>query len=176
MKQLIIFLLLLSAPTMAVMAQENPKQITYTTYFGTGIAMSEPSHTPFNWQAMAHYHIGKRWNIGAGTGISVYEKVLIPLYASTQFFITKSNKLAPYIECNLGGAFATEKKVRGGFYLSPSIGMQVGISQVLKINLAIGYELQKLKRTKGYTDEYFRTEIEEQLSHHSIAFKIGLTY
>ena len=72
-------------------------------------------------------------------------------------------------------AFAPGKEANGGLYLSPSVGIQLKISHKLKVNLAIGYELQKLKRVKKDSNEYFTTEFEEQLSHNSITFKIGLT-
>lgn len=175
MKPFIILLLILFAPTITALGQTNEKRISYTTNLGTGLSMSSPSYTPFTWQVMGHYHISQRWAIGVGTGLSVYEKILIPLYASAQFFITKPRKLIPYLECNVGGAFTPNEEASGGFYLSPSIGIQLKISQKLKMNIAIGCELQKLKQLKKSTNEYFATEFEEQLSHNSITLKIGLT-
>ena len=64
----------------------------------------------------------------------------------------------------------------GGFYLSPSVGAQVKLTQKLKMNIALGYEIQQLERLKQRTDEYFHTEFKEELSHHSITLKVGLTY
>ena len=72
--------------------------------------MSQPSCTPFIGQVIAHYHINQRFTIGAGSGLSVYEKVLVPLYANVQFFITQPRKLTPYLECNIGGSFAAAKR------------------------------------------------------------------
>ena len=129
--------------------------------------MSQPSSTPFIGQVIAHYHINQRFTIGAGSGLSVYEKVLVPLYANVQFFITQPRKLTPYLECNIGGSFAAAKEANGGFYLSPSIGTQLKLTQKLKMNFALGYEIQKLERLKEHTDEYFHTKFKEKLSHHT---------
>lgn len=176
MKKSILTAILLSFIVVYANGQTDKRHFSYTAYAGTGISMSQPSRTPFTGQLIAHYHINQRFAIGAGSGLSVYEKLLIPLYASAQFNIIKPRKLTPYLECNIGGSFATSKEANGGFYLSPSVGVQFRISRKLKMNLALGYELQELERLKKYTDQYFHTEFKEELSHHSITIKIGLTY
>lgn len=102
MKQFIYTSILLFILTTNVNGQTNNKPVTYTTYLGSGLSMSQPSHTPFTWELMAHYHINRHFTIGAGSGLSFYEKLLIPLYASTQFFFTKPKKVVPYLECNIG--------------------------------------------------------------------------
>lgn len=155
--------------------QKGEQCFSYSTSLGTGIAMSEPSFTPFLWQVAGHYHLNRRLSVGAGTGISVYEKALIPLYASVQFSILKPKKLTPYLECNVGTAFAPDKEANGGFYLSPSLGVRWMISQKLKLHFSVGYELQELERLKKHTDSYFAKEFKEELSHHSISFKVGVT-
>ena len=83
--------------------------------------------------------------------------------------MTRPKKLTPYLECNIGGSLAAAKETNGGFYLSPSVGAQVKLTQKLKMNIALSYEIQR-------TDEYFHTEFKEELSHHSITLKVGLTY
>lgn len=174
MKQLLFTVMLLTTLTATLQAQAQERAFTYTTRIGTAIALNEPACTPFLWQALAHYNLGQRFAIGAGTGVSIYEKTLIPLYGSVQFNLLKPRKLTPYIECNAGGAFATDKEVNGGFYLSPAIGMRIRLSQKLKLDLAIGYESQKLERVKEHTDTHFATEFKEKLNHHSITFKAGI--
>ena len=84
--------------------------------------MNQPSYTPFNWQIVSHYHISQRFAIGAGSGLSVYEKLLIPLYASAQFYITKPRRLTPYLECHIGGSLPqTEKQTEAFTSLLPSV-------------------------------------------------------
>lgn len=176
MKHFIFTLTLLFLIVIHADGQTDNKHFSYTTYIGTGLSMSQPSQTPFNWQIIAHYHIGQRLTIGAGSGLSIYEKALIPLYANAQFFMTRPKKLTPYLECNIGGSLAAAKETNGGFYLSPSVGAQVKLTQKLKMNIALGYEIQQLERLKQRTDEYFHTEFKEELSHYSITLKVGLTY
>ena len=176
MKHFIFTLTLLFLIVIHADGQTDSKHFSYTTYIGTGLSMGQPSQTPFNWQIIAHYHIGQRFTIGAGSGLSIYEKALIPLYANAQFFMTRPKKLTPYLECNIGGSLAAAKETNGGFYLSPSVGAPVTLTQKLKMNIALGYEIQQLERLKQRTDEYFHTEFKEELSHHSITLKVGLTY
>lgn len=103
MKHFIFTLTLLFLIVIHADGQTDSKHFSYTTYIGTGLSMGQPSQTPFNWQIIAHYHIGQRFTIGAGSGLSIYEKALIPLYANAQFFMTRPKKLTPYLECNIGG-------------------------------------------------------------------------
>lgn len=174
MKRFILITLLFAVLT-GIQGQAQEKRFAYSTSIGTGIAMNEPACTPFTWQVSAHYHLDRRFAIGAGTGISVYEKALIPLYGSIQFSLIKPRKLTPYVECNVGGAFAADKEANGGLYLSPSLGTRLRVSEKIKVNFAVGYELQKLERTKKHADAQFATEFKEELSHHSITFKVGIT-
>lgn len=176
MKKSTFIFILLSFIAIYADGQTVHKHFSYTASIGTGVSMSQPSCTPFIGQVIAHYHINQRFTIGAGSGLSVYEKVLVPLYANVQFFITQPRKLTPYLECNIGGSFAAAKEANGGFYLSPSIGTQLKLTQKLKMNFALGCEIQKLERLKEHTDEYFHTKFKEKLSHHTITFKVGLTY
>ena len=136
MKKFIFIFALLSFITVCADGQTDSRRLSYTTYIGTGFSMNQPSYTPFNWQIVSHYHISQRFAIGVGSGLSVYEKLLIPLYASAQFKVNRK----------------------------------------FKLNLMAGYELQKLERTKKQEDPYFHTTFKEELSHHSITLKIGLTY
>lgn len=168
--------MLLSFVAIYADGQTDNKHFSYTAYIGTGLSVSQPSRTPFTGQIMVHYHFNQRFSVGAGSGLSVYEKALIPLYASARFFIIKPRKLTPYLECNIGGSFAAARATNGGLYLSPSAGAQVRLTQKLKMNFALGYEMQKLERRKQHADEYFRTGFKEELSHHTVTFKVGLTY
>ena len=51
------------------------------------IEYSTPAATPFSLQVLGYYAINKRFSVGVGTGLSIYEKVLIPLFADTKFLI-----------------------------------------------------------------------------------------
>ena len=120
MKKFIFIFALLSFITVCADGQTDSRRLSYTTYIGTGFSMNQPSYTPFNWQIVSHYHISQRFAIGAGSGLSVYEKLLIPLYASAQFYITKPRRLTPYLECHIGGP-QTEKQTEAFTSLLPSV-------------------------------------------------------
>ena len=71
----------------------------------------------------------------------------------------RPRRLTPYLECHIGGSFATDREANGGFYLSPSIGAQFKVNRKFKLNLMAGYELQKLERTKKQEDPYLNTTV-----------------
>lgn len=176
MKRL-IFIILLCIAVNSVKAQTTGEsKITFATTIGTGLSMSEPSSTPFTWQILGYYSLTERWSVGAGTGLSFYEKMLIPVYGDVRFQIGRERKFTPYAECAVGYSFALSGNANGGFFMNPSIGIQYPLKNKMKLQLAVGYELQELERLKKHTDSYFAKEFEEQLSHHSISVKIGLRF
>lgn len=171
----ILFTLIFVFTTVALNAQ-LPERLSLSTSIGTGIPMSAPASTPFSWQVLGHYEINKRLSTGIGTGISCYEKTLIPLFADAKFTITKPRKLTPYLECGFGYSFAPGKNVNGGFYLNPSVGLQYAIHTDTKFFIALGYELQKLERLKSYENSLLITEFAEKLNHNSISVRVGITF
>lgn len=46
----------------------------------------------------------------------------------------------------------------------------------MKLQLAVGYESQGMKRLKKQADSYFSKEFEEQLGHQSISIKLGFCF
>ncbi|GAE85669.1 hypothetical protein [Bacteroides reticulotermitis] len=76
----------------------------------------------------------------------------------------------------MGYAFAPQRKVNGGFFINPSIGVQYPLAGKMKLQLAVGYELQEFERLKTQTDNQFRKEFAEQLSHHSLSVRLGLKF
>lgn len=152
------------------------ERLSFATTVGTGIAISTPSFTPFTWQVVGYYSLGKRFSMGAGTGVSVYEKTLLPLFAAVKFTLLKDRKFSPYAECNAGYAFAPDKNANGGFYLNPAVGVQYALRGTKKIVIAIGYEYQKLQRLKTYENQLFRAEFTEELRHSSLSFKVGFLF
>lgn len=176
MKRL-IFISFFSLSIFTAEAQtENDNKFSFTTTLGTGISMNTPSSTPFTWQVICYYNMTGRWSIGAGTGLSFYEKTLIPVYGDVKFQIGRERKLTPYLEFGAGYSFAPASDANGGFFMNPSIGVQYPLKNKMKLQLAVGYELQELERLKKQTDSYFHKEFEEQLSHHSISLKIGVKF
>lgn len=172
-----IFIILLSSVIISAKAQNTFKEkISFATTVGTGLSMSEPSVTPFTWQVLGYYNLTDRWSMGAGTGLSFYEKMLIPVYGDIRFQIGRERKFTPYAELAIGYSFAPTSNTNGGSFINPSIGIQYPLKNKMKLQLAIGYELQDLERLKTHTDAYFSKEFAEKLNHHSLSAKIGLIF
>ncbi len=174
MKRLILLFIILS--TASIASAKRGDNVILSANVGTAIDFSQPSCTPFNWQIIGLYKISDRFYAGIGTGVHIYEKGLLPLFADAKFLIAKPKKFTPYVECALGHSFAPEKKANGGFYFNPSIGIQYPILKDKKISFAIGYELQELERIKSSENELFKAEFLEKLSHNSISMKIGIIF
>lgn len=175
MKKIFLTLIVLFAVIAGVKAQDT-NRFSFATTIGTGIPMSTPSSTPFEWQVLGYYNFNGRFSAGIGTGISVYEKVLIPLFADVKFNITKPRKFTPYLECGAGYSFAPDKNANGGIYLNPAVGIQWAVCPKMKLLLAVDYEMQKHERLKNYNNQYFEAEFKEQLSHNAISIKIGVLF
>ncbi|MDR1115211.1 MAG: hypothetical protein LBL33_03510 [Tannerella sp.] len=176
MKRLVFMILLCIAVSSAKAQTGDESKISFATTVGTGLSMSEPSSTPFTWQVLGYYNLTGRWAAGVGTGLSFYEKMLIPVYGDIRFQIGRERKFTPYAELGAGYSFAVAGNTGGGFFLNPSIGIQYPLKNKMKLQLAVGYELQELERLKKHADNYFLKEFEERLNHHSISFKAGLRF
>lgn len=79
-----IFLSLIIFIVLGTKAQRGGHFIFGTT-IGTGIALSTPESTPFTWSLLGYYSIGRRFSAGIGTGLSFYEKTVIPLFVTAKF-------------------------------------------------------------------------------------------
>lgn len=170
-----IFLSLIIFIVLGTKAQRGGHFIFGTT-IGTRIALSTPESTPFTWSLLGYYSIGRRFSAGIGTGLSFYEKTLIPLFVTAKFTLLPLRKFTPYLECGAGYSFAPDPNANGGFYLNPSVGLQYTLRENKKIFLTLGYELQKLERLKNYENSLFRAEFAEKLRHHSISIKVGFLF
>ena len=175
MKKIFLTLVVLFAVVAGVTAQDT-KRFSFATAIGTGIPMSTPSSTPFEWQILGYYNFNQRFSAGIGTGISVYEKAVIPLFADVKFNITKPRKFTPYLDCGAGYSFAPDKNANGGIYVNPAVGVQWSVCTKMKLLFAVGYEMQKYERLKSYNSQYFDAEFKEQLNHNSISIKIGVMF
>ena len=159
-------------------SQTNEKEckISFATTIGTVLSMSTPSKTPFTWQVLGYYNLTDRWAVGAGTGLSFYEKTLIPVFGDVKFQIGRTRKFTPYAELAMGYSFAPASDASGGYFANPSIGIQYPLNNGMRLQFAVGYEWQDLKRLKKHSDNYFAKEFEEKLWHQTISFKLGLRF
>lgn len=171
-----IFLLLITVVAVTGIEAQPKERFSFATSVGTGIALSTPKSTPFEWQVVGYYRLNRRFSAGIGTGVSVYEKTSIPLFADVRFALTKPRKFTPFWEWAAGYGFAPGKDVNGGFFLNPSLGVQCKVCGRQKVFIALGYEIQKLERLKKYEFPLFTAEFAEKLNHRSISVKAGLVF
>ena len=175
MKKTLLILVVLIAVIAGAKAQDT-NRFSFATTIGMGIPMSSPASTPITWQALGYYNLTSRWAVGVGTGLSFYEKTLLPLYGDVKFQIGRERKITPYLELAAGYSFALSKDAVGGYFFNPSVGIQYQLKNSMKLRLAVGYESQDMKRLKRQSDSYFSKEFEEQLWHQSISIKLGLCF
>ena len=154
----------------------HAQKFAVQTSVGTGIVLSAPSATPVLWRVAGQYRVVERLSVGAGTGLSCYEKTLIPVFADVGFLLTKPHKFTPFLECRVGYAFAPCHDANGGFYLNPVIGVRYAVGHRHGIFVAIGYESQDLERLKTYGSHFLKVEFAEKLRHRSIAVEVGFGF
>lgn len=171
------FIILLSILVISAKAQNFFKdKISFATTVGTEIPTNTPSTVPFTWQVLGYYHLTDRWSFGAGTGLSIYEKTLIPVYGDVKYQIGRERKFTPFVELALGYSFAASSSTNGGAFANPSIGVEYPLKNKIKLQLAVGYTGQEFKRLKQQTDGYFHKEFAEKLCYNSVSFRLGLRF
>jgi hypothetical protein len=169
MKKILFITFLLFVAT--AFAQKADK-FSLSSSVGTGICMNVPSHTPLECHVTASYHLSNHLSAGIGIGASLYEKMLIPVYATVKYDLSKCKFLTPFASCSIGYGFTPAGDANGGFYLSPSMGVAYRLKRS-NVFLSIGYEFQKMQRRKSQCQNLFDVEFVEHLSHHLMAIQIG---
>ncbi len=147
-----------------VPAQELPR-FSCSASVGTGFGLTRPSSVPVVWRVTGHYNVSRRFSVGAGTGVSCYEKNAraalcrceVPAYAPPQLYAL--------CRCAAGYAFAPRRDANGGLLLNPELGVQYALRCGVHLFFAAGYELQRLERLRKYEGRWFSAEFAEQLSH-----------
>lgn len=174
MKTLLLSLLL--AGLLSCAQAQPDRRFGGTVSLGTAIALSEPARTPFTGRIAGYYNLGGRLAVGAGTGLAVYEKVLVPVFGEVRFLLTRPRRFTPYLSCGAGYAFAPAKDANGGFCLYPCIGVRYARSGNGTWFFAVGYERQALERLKRYRNDLFTAEFVERLRHHAVSFTLGFGF
>ncbi len=166
-----------SLAAIAVSAQgKGENKFVFATAFGTGVSLGGIPNTPITWQVLGYYNLTDRWAVGAGTGLSFYEKMLIPVFGDVRYQIGRERLFTPYVELAAGYSFAPARAANGGLFLNPSVGVQFPLKNRLKLQLALGYELQKLERLRTSSDAYFNKAFAEKLNHNSLSIRLGVLF
>jgi hypothetical protein len=151
-------------------------RVSYSTAFGTGIDMGSPASNPFIWQIIGSYNFNEHVSAGIGSGVSLYEKPIIPLFADVKFKVRKQGKFIPFIEFGAGYGIATSDNTNGGIYINPSIGVSYSVYKRTKLFIAAGYESQKMELLKRYENNLISVEFAEKLRHNLISVKVGVEF
>lgn len=168
-------MVLLAAPFFAVRGQEAPR-FCCSTAVGTGFGLNRPASTPLVWRITGYYNVGRRFSVGAGTGLSFYEVALVPLHADAMFLLARPRKFTPYVEFVAGYAFALRGDADGGLMLSPAVGVQYALRGGMHLFFSAGYGLQKLERLREYGGDWFSAGFCEKLGHGSLLFQVGVLF
>ena len=107
------------------------------------------------------YQVNPNFSLGIGTGLRYYfdaEVALIPIFADFRGNLLIDSKISPYISLGIGYSFdATNSFERAGFMMSPNLGVCFKVSEKSAMNIALGYEMQKMDfyLTDSYDYFYF---------------------
>lgn len=140
---------------------------------GTGISLSEPASTPVVWRVTGSYDIGARFSVGIGTGLSFYEKTLVPLFADARLLLMRPRRVTPYVGFAGGYAFAPSGEAKGGPMFSPAIGVRYALHGRGVVFFEAGCEWQRLERLREYEGRYLSAAFAERLRHRTLLLKIG---
>lgn len=173
MRNIILVILFLCG---SIAHAQEVKRISLTTIIGTGLDMSKPSYTPFIGQIIGNYNFNERFSVGVGTGVSIYEKPLIPIFTDARIYVCKPRRFTPFIKCGAGYGFAVSDNANGGIYINPAIGISCVVHKGMKLLVQMGYDIQKLERLKGYENDIIYAEFVEKLNHNIISLKIGVEF
>lgn len=144
---------------------------------GTGVAaLGEPASTPVVWRVTGSYDLGTRFSVGVGTGLSFYEKTLVPLFADARLLLTRPRRFTPYVGFAGGYAFAPSGEAKGGMMLSPAVGVQYALRGRGALFFEAGCEWQRLERLREYEGRYFSAAFAEKLRHSTLLLKVGVRF
>lgn len=153
----------------------DAKTVSYTATLGAGIAADGRAST-FALRAAAHYNLTERWAAGVGTGVLVYEKVLVPLFADVRYMIGRERLLTPFAEAAVGYSVTLSTDAHGGVVVNPSVGVQWRASGGVRLLLSVGWETQRFERLISRTDTYSHKEFAERLTRGAATLSLGVAF
>jgi hypothetical protein len=172
-----ITLLLITVCMMAqLQAQTLREKIHFSTNLTLGMPLADSDVKPLSLLVSAEYQLHPRLSAGLGSGISKYDHLMLPVFATFHWHVSKPHRFTPFLGCNIGHAFAPKKHVNGGFYLSPSVGVSYKLKGRHSLSLSVGYELQEYSQLLSCENASFLTQYVEDISNHAITASIGFTF
>ncbi len=157
-------------------AQTLREKIHFSTNLTLGMPLADSDVKPLSLLVSAEYQLHPRLSAGLGSGISKYDHLMLPVFATFHWHVSKPHRFTPFLGCNIGHAFAPKKHVNGGFYLSPSVGVSYKLKGRHSLSLSVGYELQEYSQLLSCENARFLTQYVEDISNHAITASIGFTF
>lgn len=155
---------------------EEYKDLSYSLGVEYGWDFNVPSYNPIGVKIAGLYNFNRHWGVGAETGITKYEKVILPVAAYGSYHFTQKKKFIPFIDVSIGYGISLAKESRGGFLMSVSMGTEYKLSDKINLLLGLGYQTQSLSRILKHSDEFALIEFREHLTHNTIGIKIGVVF
>ena len=157
-------------------AQTLRDRIAVSTNLTTGTPLPDSDINPLSLLVLAEYQLHPRFSAGLGLGISMYDHLMLPVFATLHWQVIKPHLFTPFLGCNVGYAFAPKKHVCGGFYLTPSVGVSYKLKGHHSLSLSMGYELQEYSQLVTYESNMYLTQYVEDISSHALTASIGFTF
>ena len=157
-------------------AQTLREKIDFSTHLTVGMPLADSDVKPLSLLVSAEYQLHPRFSAGLGSGVSKYDHLMLPVFATLHWQISKPHRFTPFLACNIGHAFVPKKHVSGGFYLSPSVGVSYKLKGHQSLSLSIGYELQEYSQVVSYESTKYLAQYIENVSNHAITASIGFTF
>lgn len=155
---------------------QRARRFSFSTDVGAGVPLSEPASTPLLWQVTGYWNVGERFAVGVGTGLSFYEKTLVPVYGDAKLLVARPQRFTPFLQCGAGYAFAAEGNARGGLLFAPAVGVECALRGTLRLFVTAGYGQQRMERLKTCAGPRFAAAFRERLNHRSLTFRVGVRF
>ena len=171
MKKLLVLTAIIIACTQICNAQNTPKYQGEVN-LGYSIGVGVPGLNKVNLNTVQGVKVGNYVSAGLGLGLDwwrgIYKEywetqgrfdlgeLTLPIYLNVKGYLPISEKVTPYISCDLGCAAGITKGVKGlGLYFSPAAGFKFN-SFKAELGFTVqkfGYEYLKRAPGYGYTDQ-----------------------
>ena len=157
-------------------AQTLMENVSLRTNLTAGAPLPDSDISPLSLLVSAEYRLHPRFLAGLGSGVSKYDHLMLPVFATLHWQVSKPHRLTPFLGCNIGHAFVPKKHVSGGFYMTPSVGVCYKLKGRQSLSLSIGYELQAYSQLVTHESSMYLTQYVENVSNHAITGSIGFTF
>jgi long-subunit fatty acid transport protein len=182
MKRLVIVLVLISSSIITYgqyYSRHNPNTYLDRGFeakinIGYGFGIGDYKYDVIKFDVVSSYRFNSYFSTGIGTGVIFNVKNnggYIPIFLNLQTNFSKSN-VSPYLAGDIG--FSIGRHVDGkiknvGFYLHPSGGLNIKVSDAAAINIGLGYRTQYL-RIRDYHTNY------KDIKLNSLMLNIGVIF